>query len=142
MKTIRQRLTPSGAKDLVADLFLEMGGRTGTGDAGRGTVASWLSLRIRSRLLIGRAPRSERLGPLDEMESLAMLTEETGALERQQLREPALARFSPPERPACGARGKGSSHREMARPMANPFGTGKSRSLQALAKLLENEERP
>jgi hypothetical protein len=71
-----------------------------------------------------------------------MLTEETGALERQQLREPASARFSSPERPAGGAHGKGSSRRELARPMANPFGTRKSRSLTALAKLVENEERP
>lgn len=44
-------LTGTDAEDLVHDAFLEIWHQAGSYDAERGTVAAWLSLRIRSRVI-------------------------------------------------------------------------------------------
>jgi len=137
---VAQRIlgSPREAEDLVHDVFLEAWKQAGQYDPARGSVRTWLLMRLRSRALDRKKSAHGRTVPL-EME---------GSLEREAPGEdPALA----PDRTAVRrtlaglpaeqrtvlelAYFEGLSSSEIATRLGTPIGTVKSRVAAALAKL-------
>lgn len=127
------------AEELLHDVFLEAWKRAGDYDPSRGTVRTWLMLRMRSRCLdyaksAGRS-RTHPAGP--SLEALAGPAEPPGLGESDRLRvRGALADLSADQRTILElGYFQGLSCSEIAEQLAIPIGTVKSRLHAALTKL-------
>jgi RNA polymerase sigma-70 factor (ECF subfamily) len=127
------------APDLVHDVFIEVWRQAGDWDAERGTVRSWILLRLRSRAADRRkAPATSRAVPLDSagvVEPATTGDDPTFGPDRTKVRR-ALATL-PAEQRVVLELGyfEGLSSTEIAARMSVPVGTVKSRVAAALAKL-------
>ena len=127
------------AEDLLHDVILEIWRSAGDYDGARGSVRSWMLMRMRSRALDRRkAPRVARAVALADDDQLeAQLGAEDPHLgpDRHRVRR-ALAEL-PPEQRAVLELGyfEGLSSTEIAARIATPVGTVKSRVAAGLAKL-------
>jgi RNA polymerase sigma-70 factor (ECF subfamily) len=128
------------AEDLVQDVFLEAWRRAGSYDPVRGTVRSWLLLRVRSRaidriraLTTARDyAMSEFTAELPEMESQ---DDPARSTDRERARQ-ALGNLSDDQRLVMElGYFKGLSCREIAERCQIPVGTVKSRLASAMIKL-------
>jgi RNA polymerase sigma-70 factor, ECF subfamily len=127
------------AEDLLHDVFVEVWRRASDYDPGRGSVATWLRLRTRSRALdrvrSARIARTDPIdGVLDSKTSKVTLSPEVAA-DNRHLRE-ALATL-PEEQQTVLLLGyfEGLSSSEIAQRVGIPIGTVKSRVASAMAKL-------
>lgn len=125
------------AEDLVHDIFLEVWRKADRWRAERGTVRTWLLLRLRSRALDRlRSPRLARGVSLDEgLPDYAEVTvapdDPSLAADRRRVRE-AVASLPPEHRAVLTlAAFEGRSASEIARRLDLPLGTVKSRILAA-----------
>lgn len=130
------------AEDLVHDVFLEVWRHAASYDPARGTVRTWILVRLRSRALDRlRSAKSRREVAGDEAESphaVAVAEEhEDPTLEpdRKAVRV-ALAELPGEQREVLElAYFHGLTSSEIAERMGSPLGTVKSRTAAALAKL-------
>lgn len=139
----RRLLSRPDAEDVVHDVFVEAWQRAGGFDARRGSVASWLHVRMHSRT-IDRARASARRArrvaehppPEPASDAATIEAEVDGArvrtwvdgLNSQQKEVARLAYF------------RGLSRREMAHHLGLPIGTVKSRLGYAMSVLRRNLE--
>jgi len=130
------------AEDLLHDLFLEVWRQARHYDAARGSVRTWLLLRLRSRALDRRkAAAWSRVVSVEDRPGVAERAPEAGAEDpllgpdRTRVHE-ALAAL-PGEQRAVLELGyfDGLSSAEIAARLSIPIGTVKSRVAAALAKL-------
>jgi RNA polymerase sigma-70 factor (ECF subfamily) len=137
---VAQRIVgdPREAEDLLHDVILEIWRAAGDHDEARGSVRSWILMRMRSRSLDRRrAPRVAR-----QVALTPQVVDETPALDDPQL-APDRARVRkalaalPPEQRAVLELGyyEGLSSTEIAERLAAPVGTVKSRVAAGLSKL-------
>lgn len=119
-------------EDLLHDVFVEVWQKAGSYEPSRGTVRTWLCLRMRSRALdrtkLSRRTRSESL-EARPVETPQPVTKGEGVevLQRERLAE-ALAGLSEPQRTVISmAYFKGLSCSEIASELKVPIGTVKSR---------------
>ncbi len=126
------------AEDVVHEVFMDLWQRAGDYDPERGTVRTWVMLRMRSRCLdrvrSARVSRSVSLRP-EELEALFKAPDEPGTPDGTRLR--ALLADLPPAHLEVLALGyfEGLSCTEIAERLAIPVGTVKSRVAGALGKL-------
>lgn len=132
------------AEDLLHDVFLEAWRHAGDYDPGRGSVKTWLLLRMRSRCL--DRVRSHGFSRVD---SLEVEPARSGAVERADRRlDGARARASlaslPPAQREVLELGyfQGMSFSEIASALDIPIGTVKSRVSAAMVKLREDLDVP
>ncbi len=125
------------AEDLVHDVFLEAWRKADRWRADRGTVRTWLLLRLRSRAIDRlRSPRLARGVSLDEgcpdyAERTVAPDDPALAADRRRVRE-AVASLPPEHRTVLTlAAFEGRSAAEIARRLELPLGTVKSRILAA-----------
>lgn len=134
------------APDLVHDVLLEVWRQAGDYDATRGSVKSWILLRLRSRAADRRkAPSSSRvvgLADTNVTESAATGEDPSLAPDREKVRR-ALAEL-PADQRAVLELGyfEGLSSSEIAARLAVPIGTVKSRVAAAIGKLRAGLEAP
>jgi RNA polymerase sigma-70 factor (ECF subfamily) len=141
------------AEDVVHDVFLEAGHRARHYDRTRGSVRTWLMLRLRSRTLDRlRANKRSRASAFDEtapaMRDVAPLAHGTSPEERldRRLLQDALQTLSS-DQLAVLERGyfAGQTCAEMASELHVPIGTVKSRLSRAISQLrslLAHKESP
>jgi RNA polymerase sigma-70 factor (ECF subfamily) len=126
------------AEDLVHDVFLEVWQRAGDYDQQRASVRTWLLLRVRSRAL-DRMRRSHRAGKaaLDVAWLKATEAQLDPAVARDGQRLHGIVLDLPAEQRAVLELGyfAGYSSAEIARELAIPIGTVKSRMARAIALL-------
>jgi len=125
------------AEDLLHDVFVEVWKRAGDYDPERGSVATWLRLRLRSRALDRvRLARISRSSPLEDAPASAgaSATQETAA-NGHKLQD-AISTL-PHEQATVLMLGyfEGLSSSEIAERCGIPLGTVKSRVAAALSKL-------
>jgi RNA polymerase sigma-70 factor (ECF subfamily) len=125
------------AEDLVHDVFLEAWHRAGHYDRTRGSVRTWLMMRLRSRAL--DSLRSARRNPLvgfEETRSELASIEEPQAWPRGRVLYGELAEL-PAEQRVVIELGyfAGYSHAEIALELEIPLGTVKSRISRAISAL-------
>ena len=138
---VAQRIlgSPREAEDLVHDVFLEAWKQAGHYDASRGSVRTWLLMRLRSRALdrkksaANRAISMEAPGELAERE----VSPEDPALAPDRTRVRRVLLALPLEQRAVLelAYFAGLSSSEIATRLGTPIGTVKSRVAAALSKL-------
>lgn len=135
------------AEDLVHDVFLEVWRHAASYDPTRGSVRTWMLVRLRSRALDRmRSARSRREVGSDDSEPTSGLTEldrEDPSLEpdRKSIRR-ALAELPAEQRTVLElAYFQGLTSSEIAERMGSPLGTVKSRTAAAIAKLRSVMER-
>lgn len=135
------------AEDLVHDVFLEVWRHAASYDPARGSVRTWMLVRLRSRALDRmRSARSRREVGSDDSEPTSGLTEldrEDPSLEpdRKSIRR-ALAELPAEQRQVLElAYFQGLTSSEIAERMGSPLGTVKSRTAAAIAKLRSVMER-
>lgn len=130
---------PREAEDLVHDVFLEAWKQAGQYDSARGSVRTWLLMRLRSRALDRKKSASNRTVPLESRTEVAeraapnedpslgpdraAVRRTVAGLPREQRAVLELAYF------------EGLSSSEIAIRLDTPIGTVKSRVAAALAKL-------
>lgn len=136
------------AEDLVHDVFLEVWRHAASYDPSRGSVRTWILVRLRSRALDRlRSAKSRREVGGDEQEpkgGVAAEENEDPMLEpdRKAVRV-ALAELPGEQREVLElAYFHGLTSSEIAERMGSPLGTVKSRTAAALAKLRGLMERP
>lgn len=138
---IGQRIlgSPRDAEDLLHDVFLEAWRRAGTYDPARGTVRTWLLVRLRARALdrqraAGAAPVSmEGTDPLEER--VAHREDPLLAVDRAAVHR-ALQTLSSEQRTVLElGYFQGLSSAEIAARTGTPVGTVKSRLALALGRL-------
>ena len=127
------------AEDLVHDVFLEVWRHASTFDPTRGSVRTWILVRLRSRALDRlRSAKTRREVPNDDQEpTLAVDEAEDPALapDRRAVRR-ALSELPPEQREVIElAYFQGLTSSEIAERMGSPLGTVKSRTAAGLAKL-------
>jgi RNA polymerase sigma-70 factor (ECF subfamily) len=128
------------AEDLVHDVFLEAWQRAGTYDPARGSVRTWLLVRLRSRALdLLRSRSRHNASPIEEPAQLeeGPVREEDPALapDRTAVRR-ALETLSSEQRVVLElGYFHGLSSSEIALHIKVPIGTVKSRVASALARL-------
>lgn len=142
---------PGDAEEVVADAFAQAWRDAGRFEAGRGSVAAWLTVITRSRALdlVRARSRRERITDTaqrsDPESTLGMGT--PGATpdaavetrERERRVAEALADLSPPQRAAIElAFFEGLSHSEIAERLNEPLGTVKTRVRLGMQKLRES----
>jgi RNA polymerase sigma-70 factor (ECF subfamily) len=126
------------AEDLVHDVFLEVWRSAADFDGARGSVRTWILMRLRSRALdrkkAPRVARAVKLGD-EQLENLASADDPALEPDRARVRR-ALAEL-PPEQRAVLELGyfEGLSSSEIAQRIATPIGTVKSRVAAGLARL-------
>ena len=139
----RQILGDAGeAEDLLHDVFLEAWRHASEYSEARGSVASWLSLRTRSRAIDRRraAPHKRNVGLVDaHLETLSAPPDSSKDparfTDRDRLRQ-ALLTMSEAEREVLLlGYFQGLSTSEIAEHIGAPLGTVKSRTRAALSKL-------
>lgn len=131
------------AEDLVHDVFLEMWKKADAYDASRGTVRTWILMRLRSRALdrckaVGNA-RTSVMDPAD-VAGLSRSDEASvfATADRPQLIS-GLAMLSPDQREVVElAYFEGLSASEISERIQVPIGTVKSRTASALQKLRQS----
>jgi RNA polymerase sigma-70 factor (ECF subfamily) len=134
------------AEDLLHDVFLEVHRHAGEYDATRGSVRTWICVRMRSRALDRlRAPSRAKRSPLDD--ALPAGGEDFGAdtaisdggADHDTLRvRAALATLTHAQRSVLElGYFRGLSCSEIAQVLAVPIGTVKSRVRSALERLRE-----
>lgn len=135
------------AEDLVHDVFLEVWRHAASYDPARGSVRTWMLVRLRSRALDRmRSARSRREVGSDDSEptsALSDLDREDPSLEpdRKSIRR-ALAELPAEQRQVLElAYFHGLTSSEIAERMGSPLGTVKSRTAAAIAKLRSVMER-
>lgn len=124
------------AEDLVHDVMLEVWRQAADYSPQRGTVRTWLLVRLRSRALDRlRAPTYNRVVPLDELatEPAAPLVADQSDLGRVRAALDALSRDQRAVLDLAYFEGLSSS--EIAGRIGVPIGTVKSRTAAALAQL-------
>jgi RNA polymerase sigma-70 factor (ECF subfamily) len=127
------------AEDLLHDVFLEAWRQAGDFDAGRGSVRTWLLVRMRSRALDRRkAAGYTRSVPLDDPSTTrdwASIDDPSGAPDRAAVLR-ALAELPAEQRQVLElGYFEGLSSSEIAQRIDAPIGTVKSRVAAALGKL-------
>lgn len=135
------------AEDLVHDVFLEVWRHAASYDPARGSVRTWMLVRLRSRALDRmRSARTRReVGSNDDGEptGIVELDTEDPSLEpdRKSIRR-ALAELPAEQRQVLElAYFQGLTSSEIAERMGSPLGTVKSRTAAAIAKLRSVMER-
>lgn len=142
---------PGDAEEVVADAFAQAWRDAGRFEAGRGSVAAWLTVITRSRALdlVRARSRRERITDTarrsDPESTLGMGTPGASpdaaveATERERRVAEALAGLSPPQRAAIElAFFEGLSHSEIAERLNEPLGTVKTRVRLGMQKLRES----
>jgi RNA polymerase sigma-70 factor (ECF subfamily) len=142
---------PGDAEEVVADAFAQAWRDAGRFEAGRGSVAAWLTVITRSRALdlVRARTRRERITDTaqrsDPESALGMGTPGASpdaaveAKERERRVAEALADLSPPQRAAIElAFFAGLSHCEIAERLNEPLGTVKTRVRLGMQKLRES----
>jgi len=132
-------LRASDAEDIVHDVFLEVWHCAGDYDPLRASVETWISVRLRSRVLDHfRRVGHRQLYAASELESFAGPVESMQGVDRDLLLARGLACLSPCQRQVVMlAFMEGFSYDEIAERLAIPFGTVKSRLVSAIARLRE-----
>jgi RNA polymerase sigma-70 factor (ECF subfamily) len=135
------------AEDLVHDVFLEVWRHAASYDPARGSVRTWMLVRLRSRALDRmRSARTRREVAADDGEPSSVLVDHDGddpTLEpdRKTVRR-ALAELPVEQREVLElAYFQGLTSSEIAERMGSPIGTVKSRTAAAIAKLRTVMER-
>ena len=125
------------AEEILHDVFVEVWRKAGTYDPSRGTVKTWLSLRMRSRCLdrVKSARRSRTRSSAGDPEPPAPAVSLAPAEDGGRLRRALDA--LPEEQRAVLVLGyfEGLTSREMAARLGVPIGTVKSRVKAAMSKL-------
>jgi RNA polymerase sigma-70 factor (ECF subfamily) len=142
---------PGDAEEVVADAFAQAWRDAGRFEAGRGSVAAWLTVITRSRALdlVRARSRRERITDTaqrsDPEATLGMGTPGASpdaaveTKERERRVAEALADLSPPQRAAIElAFFEGLSHSEIAERLDEPLGTVKTRVRLGMQKLRES----
>ncbi len=130
MKILRDQ---AEVEDLLHDVFVDAWQKAGTYDPGRGSVRTWLCLRMRSRALDrSRLSRRTRVESLVISETAHRQEVETTLSDNQFLRRETLAdalnELPQPQREVIAlAYFRGLSCREIASSLEVPIGTVKSR---------------
>jgi RNA polymerase sigma-70 factor (ECF subfamily) len=140
---------PREAEDLVHDVFLEAWHRAGHYDRARGSVRTWLMMRLRSRALdsLRSARRNPLVGFEETKSELAANDEPEPTWPRGRVLYGELAGL-PAEQRAVIELGyfAGYSHAEIALELEIPLGTVKSRISRAISTLRSrldpSEEQP
>jgi RNA polymerase sigma-70 factor, ECF subfamily len=127
------------AEDLVHDVFMEVWRNASRYDRSRGTVRTWVLVRLRSRALDRlRSASSRREVPTDDVtprEAAPELEDPSLEPDRAAVRV-ALAELPEEQRQVLElSYFQGLSSSEIAERMGSPLGTVKSRTAAALAKL-------
>lgn len=132
-------LRDSDAEDIVHDVFLEVWHSAGDYDSNRASVETWISVRLRSRVLdYWRRPAQSRTSATSDLESVAAPVDGALRIDRELLLSSGLSRLSPCQRQVVIlAFMEGFSYDEISQQLSIPFGTVKSRLQSALAKLRE-----
>jgi RNA polymerase sigma-70 factor, ECF subfamily len=133
-------LRESDAEDVVHDVFLEVWHCAGDYDPLRASVETWVSVRLRSRVLdhYRRAGHRESYAASEVESVVAPPVEGMHAVDRDLLLARGLACLSPCQRQVVLlAFMEGFSYDEIAERLAIPFGTVKSRLVSAIARLRE-----
>ena len=132
-------LKNSDAEDIVHDVFLEVWHRAGEYDSMRASVETWISVRLRSRVLDHwRRAAHQSADTASDVACFADSADSILRVDRDLLLARGLACLSPCQRQVVIlAFMEGFSYDEIAQRLAIPFGTVKSRLLSALAKLRE-----
>lgn len=128
------------AEDLLHDVFLEVWRKAGDYDASRGTVRTWVMMRLRSRALDRcKSARISRSVALDDTTVLQNRAAATTAPEkvpdRTVIREAVMALPDPQRAVLELAYFKGFSSSEIATALDLPVGTVKSRVAAGMRKL-------
>jgi RNA polymerase sigma-70 factor (ECF subfamily) len=148
MASVAQRILGDRelAEDLVHDVFMEAWRAAANYDPARGTVRTWLMVRLRSRALdrkrsaaYRREIATDRMPvSTDDGDTARALTEAPDA----QVVRAALAELPEEQRQVLElAYFEGLSSSEIATRMGSPIGTVKSRTAAAMAKLRAALER-
>ena len=132
-------LRDSDAEDIVHDVFLEVWHCAGDYDSNRASVETWISVRLRSRVLdYWRRPARSRTSATSDVESVAAPVDGVLRIDRELLLSTGLSRLTPCQRQVVIlAFMEGFSYDEISQQLSIPFGTVKSRLQSALAKLRE-----
>lgn len=142
---------PGDAEEVVAEAFAQAWRDAERFEAGRGSVAAWLTVMTRSRALdlvrararrdriTHTAQRSDPEGTLGMGTPGASPDAALEAQERERRVAEALADLSPPQRAAIElAFFEGLSHSEIAERLNEPLGTVKTRVRLGMQKLRES----
>ncbi len=129
---------PQAAEDVVQDVVLEAWRRASTYSSARGSVRTWLMMRLRSRALdrIRSAPARREVA-VEDPRAVAVASADDPQLgvDRARVRE-VLATLPPDQRQVLElAYFRGLSSREIAVQVGTPVGTVKSRTRAGLEKL-------
>ncbi len=129
----------SDAEDIVHDVFLEVWRCAGDYDPLRASVESWISMRLRSRVVDHyRRAGLRQTCSADEVEGFAAPGDSMQGVDHEIFLARGLACLSPCQRQVVVlAFMEGFSYDEIAQHLAIPFGTVKSRLVSAIAKLRE-----
>ena len=129
----RMLSSESDAEDLLHDVFIEIWKKAGDFDPTRGSVRTWIAMRVRSRCLDRlRSPR-RRGQELNEAHMGA--TEMRPSLDTDNLDAALQALPSGQREVVVMAYIEGLSGPEISEALAIPLGTVKSRTAAALSKL-------
>jgi RNA polymerase sigma-70 factor (ECF subfamily) len=140
--TLAERILGSRreAEDLLHDVFVEIWQRAGDYDPSRGTVATWMRLRTRSRAL-DRVRSSSRRERATEISDRVLSYAEWGVESADQSTDQSAVRAALADLPAEQSTVivlsyfAGMSASEISESIGVPIGTVKSRAAAALAKL-------
>lgn len=127
------------AREVLHDVFLEAWKRAGDYDPARGTVRTWLTLRMRSRCLdrIKSAGRSRTALVGESLDAVAGPTPATASMDADAQRVHGALATLPPDQRRILELGyfHGLTCSEMATELSIPIGTVKSRLHAAMKKL-------
>jgi RNA polymerase sigma-70 factor (ECF subfamily) len=135
-------LTSFDAQDVVHDVFLELWQHAGDFDASRGSAETWMLVRMRSRILDHlRKINRRKLSFSDDLDAISAASDGRSNVDRHlHLRRRLATLPMNQQQVIILAFLEGLSYDEIARHLAIPFGTVKSRLSSALAKLREKKE--
>lgn len=125
------------AEDLVQDVFMEAWRRAHAFDPARGSVRTWLLVRLRSRALDRlRSARARREVTVEEPREVALAAEDPELSPDRALVRQAMLQLPADQRLVIElSYFHGLSSSEIAEQMGSPIGTVKSRTAAALGKL-------
>lgn len=130
---------PAAAEDLVQDVFMEVWRRADAYDPSRGSVRTWIMVRLRSRALdrLRSAPVRREVATAEIAPQRAAVDAEDPQLspDRHAVREALLGLPDDQRRVLELAYFQGMSMSEISEAIGSPIGTVKSRTAAALTKL-------